>query len=119
MRCSVCRMGSEHSEALRRAWGCDEDSPSELDRIPCHCDGSPHCVRCEGRGVVSMRRCPNAVITRREREMIRYSALAKSGLWPVEGGALDQSKSFLDGYAVVVTEIASIEEDRMKKNGKQ
>lgn len=46
--------------------------------------------------------------------MIRYAALAKAGIWPAEGGALDQTQSFLDGYSVVVSEIANIEDERMK-----
>ena len=34
---------------------------------------------------------PNAIITNKEREMIRYASLAKAGIWPAEGGALDQT----------------------------
>ena len=111
MRCSACKLDSDHSRLLRKSWGCDEDSPNELDRIPCYCDGSPHCSRCEGRGVVSLRRCPNAIISKKEREMIRYTALAKGGIWPAEGGSLDQSQCFLDGYSVIVSEISRIEEE--------
>jgi len=46
--------------------------------------------------------------------MIRYASLAKAGIWPAEGGALDQTQAFLDGYSVIVSEIATIEDERMK-----
>ena len=52
----------------------------------------------------------------KERSVIRYAALAKTGIWPSAGGALDQTQSFLDGYAIVVGEIASIEEERMNNS---
>lgn len=40
---------------------------------------------------------------------IRYSGMAREGMWPAAGGALDQSQSFLDAHAVVLAEIAEIE----------
>lgn len=117
MRCSACKMDTEHARTLRKSWGCESESPNEIDRLPCYCDGSPHCSRCGGLGVVSLRRCPNSIVTNKEREMIRYSVLAKAGIWPVVGGSLDQAKSFLDSHAIIVSEIASIEEERMKDRG--
>lgn len=116
MRCSACHLDTDHSRALRKAWGCDADSPNELDRVPCHCDGTPLCARCNGLGWTSLRRCPHTVCGVKERSMIRYAALAKTGVWPSAGGALDQTQSFLDGYAIVVGEIASIEEERMNNS---
>ena len=114
MRCSVCQLDTDHARALRSGWGCDEDSPNEIDRIPCHCDGSPHCSRCDGLGRVSLRRCPNKVAGMLERSMVRYSSLATLGIWPAPGGALDQTQAFLDGYSVVMNEMSEIEDERMK-----
>jgi hypothetical protein len=49
-----------------------------------------------------------------ERSMVRYSSLAKLGIWPAPGGALDQTQAFLDGYSVVMNEMSDIEDERMK-----
>ena len=100
--CGQCRDDSR----LRQEWGCDTETSSELDRIPC-CSGG--CSACEGRGYRALRRCPSQILPPNIQLTIRYSALAKEGMWPAAGGALDQSQSFLDAHAVILGEIAEIE----------
>ena len=107
----MCQKQDDHARKIRKDWGCDKDAPNELDRIPCHCDGSPACSRCAGQGYTSLHRCPNAVIKKSTHEAIRYAALAKQGLWPAPGGALDQTQSFLDAYGIITSEISRIEEE--------
>jgi hypothetical protein len=111
-RCSVCTLDTPHSKQVRKDWGCDSEVDHELDRIPCHCDGSPACFRCDGTGSIPLRRCPNKIVTRATLSAIRYIALAKSGIWPVQGGSGDQAQSFLDAYAIVTSEIQRIEEQQ-------
>lgn len=91
--CKLC----ETNPRLRKDWGCDEESPSEIDRIPC------------SGGYKSLRRCPRKVVPQEAMEAIRYISLARSGMWPASGGALDQAQSFLDAHSVVLAEIAEIE----------
>ncbi len=89
----------EDNERLRRDWGCDEETPHDIDRIPV------------GSEVRILRRCPIKVLPSRIHTVIRFVALARDGHWPVAGGMLDQSQSFIDAHAVVMAEIARIESD--------
>ena len=89
----------EGNERLRRDWGCDDETPHDIDRIPV------------GSEVRTLRRCPLKVLPPSSHTVLRYVALAKDGHWPVAGGMLDQSQSFLDAHAVVMAEIARIESD--------
>lgn len=102
------------NEGLSRDWGCKEETPHELDRIPCCSQSS--CHRCEGSGFYKLRRCPRQILPGDIMQILRYVAMARDGLWPVAGGSLAQSQSFLDAHAVVLAEIHRIEEARSGEN---
>lgn len=103
--CSQCT-----DSRLRKDWGCDQPTPHEIDRYPCPCSGlDSGCNRCSGSGMATLHTCPNRIVDRQTMAVIRYVGLAKEGTWPVAGGSLDQSQSFLDAFAVVTSEIARIE----------
>jgi len=109
MDCSICSQGTESAERFRADWGCDTDTPHDLDRYPCGCGRWPDCTRCNGTGTIGLKRCPRKFIDPYISTVIRYVAYARDGHWPVAGGILDQSQSFLDAHAVVVGEIQTIE----------
>ena len=100
----------QNDKALQESWGCLVDSAHEIDRRPCS-SCSKGCDRCHQTGFLSLRRCPIKTIPNRINEVIRYSSLAKSGLWPEAGGSLDQAQSFLDAHTVIQNEITRIEEE--------
>lgn len=62
--------------------------------------GDSHCTEHEGSIVVTQ--CPMTHIDRQTSEVLRYAGYAReSGLWPVSGGALEQSAAFMAAEAMI------------------
>jgi len=111
MSCKVCR--DPEAKRPRQAWGCDADAAEDVWTIECvRCGGqSPTCERCAGTGRESGRRCPQFLLAGRHdiREVLRlYAILSSHGLLPNEGGALDQSPSFMAAVRLIDNELAEI-----------
>lgn len=68
----------------------DEKTLIEIECV--HCDGEG-CEKCD-HGYFQITGCPNAVCSGVSRSLDYYD-LAKKGNWPVAGGMLDQSASFV------------------------
>lgn len=58
--------------------------------------GHPQCKTCGGSGDWAITSCPRALITDEIADFIQFADLARDGNFPVSGGMLDQSCSFLD-----------------------
>jgi hypothetical protein len=55
---------------------------------------------CGGSGKTAVTSCPKKLVTSDIWELIDLAYFAKQGAWPVTGGILDQSASFLDACKV-------------------
>jgi len=53
------------------------------------------CKDCDNVGTVDIAMCPLVYIDSDIQEVLEYAELYKKGLPPVQGGSLDQSKSFV------------------------
>ena len=73
------------------------------------CDGrgGPECTNCHGSALITVSRCPQKLIGEDIRMLLRGADLADKGSWPVTGGWLDQSASFVDGVQFVRAEEAA------------
>ncbi len=94
--CGKCRL----SESYRAEHGCDEETEHPQMRLACwRCGESrnANCALCGGSGDVVIRRCPRALLREWgwERFKQAYWAAGK-GLWPDEGGLMDQSAEFVE-----------------------
>lgn len=61
------------------------------------CDGKG-CDECGGSGFTEITGCPQRELTHDIFELAEFSELYSKGLPPVAGGALDQTKSFVDAH---------------------
>jgi hypothetical protein len=52
-------------------------------------------------------RCPNATVSRRDREAVLACILAEQGVLPDAGGWQDQAATFADAYPWIVREVQS------------
>ena len=59
---------------------------------------SEGCTHCGGRGVVRIKTCPLKFIGRQTWTMASLSRFADKGAWPIGGGTLEQTESFLQFY---------------------
>lgn len=52
--------------------------------------------------------------------MVRTASRAKNfKIWPVLGGALNQSRSFIQAFDLIADEISKIEQEEINKNANQ
>ncbi len=110
--CTRCtRPGNEE---LREAWGCDAPASRPVWESTCpRCSGSDgNCQRCEGTGEISHDRCPNSMVkeagvgmqTHIDLLMRSYSHYDRRNVLPVDGGWLDQSRSYLSCIDIIDSE---------------
>jgi hypothetical protein len=76
---------------------------------PCtHCADSEEsratCGECRGIGLEILTQCPLDVVSDEAWELMPLLRFAREGQWPIGGGSLDQSQSFLDAMAVYMAE---------------
>lgn len=69
--------------------------PVELQCIACEGKG---CDDCGTSGFLTLTKCPNRELTSEVIDLVEFSDLYATGLPPIAGGALDQTKSFLDAH---------------------
>jgi hypothetical protein len=114
--CSQC-----HEPEIRKQWGCDEPTAEPLFWLePCpFCAGKQQaCAHCDGTNKVAMHRCPNALATQVERDMLTAAALVEHGVLPEEGGFQDQAATFCQAYPLAMQEIVhwrAVAADRARK----
>jgi len=70
-------------------------APLELQCAGCQGQG---CDECDNTGFLILTTCPQRELTTNVIELTELSELYSQGLPPVAGGALDQTKSFLDAH---------------------
>ena len=76
----------------------DCPSPSEPVELVCPDCEEKGCERCGKRGRLTIDGCPKRLIGGDLATMLGYAALYEQGLPPVAGGALDQSRWFIDAF---------------------
>ncbi len=103
--CKWCRQDGEIGERSRRSWGCDTPTTMPQVSFPCVCGSS--CSVCDGK-LIEVFSCPNAVRLM-SLPLIGY---ARDGSWPVDGGLLAQSASFVRAVQIVSAVVSQVEEER-------
>jgi hypothetical protein len=68
------------------------------------CNGLGNCPACDNRGVRTFRSCPKAEIPAVVWMCVEAYWYGKRGLWPINGGWLDQSASFLEAFRILHSE---------------
>ena len=71
----------------------------------CDNDGG-ECNGCGGRGTIELTACPQQELDVELVEVLRLAAMYKKGLPPVAGGALDQSRWFVEACEFLWTQQA-------------
>lgn len=90
-------------------------SPLFLDGLKCDCGGAG-CAECMGRGVAMVACCPRELVTEDIRRGIKLAYFAgERNLWPVTGGAMDQTRMGLEFFEIVWNDQAELN----KPNGNQ
>jgi hypothetical protein len=59
------------------------------------------CQACRGRGLLMLSDCPRNLRTEAARRTLEMYQHARDGAWPVTGGVLDQTRSFLQAYRLL------------------
>ena len=96
------------SEADRQLKGCGVDGPDGIytfDR--CYVCGTGHagCHVCDGSGRWSINRCPGSLDLGNASEIVWLANLGReSGLWPVDGGLLNQRAMFREALVRITAE---------------
>jgi len=62
-----------------------------------------------------IKRCPNALVTRRHMRILQLCSLIEFGILPVAGGSLAQTPAFLQAAAIVSEARAEARKDDGKK----
>ena len=117
--CGTCKKNDERSEAFKKSWGCLKNTPYKQDSIPCFtCGGDDeNCNQCNGSNINDVFHCPRKFVTEIHFECVRMASRSKNfKLWPILGGSLDQSRSFIQAFDLIVDEISKIEQEEMSKN---
>lgn len=95
-------------------WGCESPSEASVFQIGCGtCHGKDlACERCGGLGVIDMHRCPNNVLGDAPApQQLQVDLLLRCYLQyearhvlPVDGGLINQSRSFVAGCEIIDAE---------------
>jgi len=71
------------------------------------CDGrDENCERCGGWGTEKITDCPRKIIDQQTWRLLQLADFAEKGCFPVSGGVLEQSDSFLSACRMVWSETA-------------
>lgn len=65
-------------------------------QISCPDCNETGCEKCDGLGYFEIEGCPQKLMTRDTREILKLSEWVEKGYLPTTGGLLDQSASFLE-----------------------
>jgi hypothetical protein len=74
------------------------------------------CETCNHVGTVKITQCPQTLITEDVRTFLKFYGLSENGIMPVDGGALDQTQSFIDAMHYLQCRENEIETERWQKN---
>lgn len=86
-------------------------SPLDVECPACgNGKGATACPTCKGWGVIRVRECPQAYVGRLW-DVIGLCQFADKGAWPLAGGVLDQSDSFLTFTSIWRAKLAQAQND--------
>ena len=112
--CIRCR--GPQAKAIRKFWGCDAPADHPVWISSCgSCHGADlNCVHCHGTNKIHQRRCPSSIIAEAPTHLrVQVDLLMRShrhynerSVLPVEGGWLDQSRSYLAAVDLIDSERA-------------
>lgn len=88
---------------LRASWGCD-GMLSASAAAAYEVDGQR----------IMLERCPLSSLTQETCAVLSFYPWLESGSWPVQGGVLDQSATFVHAVRIYSSEINRIERKRVK-----
>lgn len=77
--------------------------------------GAPDCEMCRGLGTLKITRCPHREIPPEISEFLEMADHARDGNFPILGGILQQSSSFLYAHRYLLTMERLIEDDKRKQ----
>lgn len=111
---------------VRELNGCDRAAAQPIYTITCpHCDGSrilPNGEECTGcrsggrlRGQKNIHRCPASHMTDSISDALRHYPHAEGGAFPVEGGLLRQSPSYIQFVGTVSGEVAKVRQEQAEE----
>lgn len=93
---------------LRAAWGCDGMSSASA------------AAAYEWRGqTIRLDRCPIGSVTHATWELASFVPWLESGTWPVQGGLLDQSVTFVRAAAVFRGEVSRLERKKIDEEAER
>jgi len=92
--------------------------PSELAplQIACPSCDEKGCEFCDNEGWLKITQCPQSEFEVNMMEFLELADFAKQGSFPIIGGTLDQSKSFLTACRFLWSEEAKAENQEWSKN---
>ena len=119
-RCQLPQCGRE-----REAWGCETPSETPVFQVGCGaCHGNDYaCGRCGGIGVIDLFRCPGkylgdapaALQLQVDLLMRCYLQYDTRHVLPVDGGLLDQARTFVAGCDIIDAERGRYESMKEEK----
>lgn|GEM_PF-2017558 len=125
--CTRCRLPQHEGDRIR--WGCDAPSDRPVFEVGCGtCYGRDFaCERCGGLGRIELYRCPTAVLSEApplERVQVdllmrAYLAMDRRNVLPVDGGFIEQSRSYLQACEIIDAERARYEEMKEAKRERE
>jgi hypothetical protein len=80
----------------------------------CNGDGGK-CKACNGRGSILITDCPWKLTDNGALQAMKFVRLAEEHNWPLSGGVLDQTKSFVDFYDLCASEKRRWEQEMSNK----
>jgi hypothetical protein len=86
------------------------NEPAVIECTEC---GEQGCDVCSGQGRIVIDCCPQKLIDSQTAELLTFAKLYDKGLPPVQGGALDQTKSFISACQFVWSEQARLKNEAM------
>lgn len=84
-------------------------------QIACPTCDEHGCSECDEEGWIRITQCPKTIVDREIMSFIELADYAKNGLFPVSGGALEQSQSFLAACRFLWSEDNRAEMQQMDK----
>ena len=98
---------------------CNKDYADGHSLIQCvRCEGMDRdCEACQGEGTTAVVECPMKYVGSDMIDAANLASMCKQGVYPVNGGLLDQSAWFISFLQRLRSETNTIEAERIKNNG--
>ena len=84
-------------------------------QIACPTCDEAGCEECENEGWIKITECPRNLVGRETMDFIELADFAKKGSFPVTGGTLEQSQSFLIACRILWAEDSQAEQQQWSK----